>query len=163
MGLSGFGEHARAAGVQAGYLVLRAEAATAPDEVDDRLALDDPRAFVVERVLLANGSPVGMHASWLPPWLERQAPPGALTPLALEHGSLYSAIEAGGVRLHRAEEWLEPALAGEEARHLELEPGSLVQRVRRVVYDDRDRPVAFESDTYRPDAYTYRVELFRSG
>lgn len=161
--LSGFSENARAAGVQAGYLVLRADEATAPDEVADRLAIDDPRAFVVERVLLANGSPVGMHASWLPSWLERQAPPGALTPLALEHGSLYSAIEAAGVRLHRAEEWLEPALAGEEARHLDLEPGSLVQRVRRVVFDDRGRPVAFESDTYRPDAYTYRVELFRKG
>ena len=162
--LSSFSENARAAGREAGYRVLRVGEADAPREVSSRLGITDRRVFVVERVLLANGSPVGVHASHLPLWLARQAPPGTLEPDALARASLYAAVEAGGVALHRGEEWLEPALAGEEgAQRLELEPGSLVQRVRRLVYDAWERPILFEVDTYRPDAYSYRVELFRRG
>ena len=160
--LSGFGEQARAAGVAAGYLVLAAGEAALPDEVAERLGVTDATGFVVERVLLADGAPAGSHASTLPLWLARRLEPSALTPAALAHGSLYAAVEAGGARLHRAVEWLEPALAGEaQAARLGLEPGSLVQRVRRLVHDDLDRPVLFEVDTYRPDVFTYRVELFR--
>ena len=160
--LSGFGEQARAAGVAAGYLVLAAGEAALPDEVAERLGVTDATGFVVERVLLADGAPAGSHASTLPLWLARRLEPSALTPAALAHGSLYAAVEAGGARLHRAVEWLEPALAGEaQAARLGLEPGSLVQRVRRLVHDDQNRPVLFEVDTYRPDVFTYRVELFR--
>jgi DNA-binding GntR family transcriptional regulator len=66
------------------------------------------------------------------------------------------------VTLLRAVETLEPGYAGDEqGAHLGLEPNALVQRVRRTVFDAEGRPVVFEADTYRPDAFTYRVELYR--
>jgi GntR family transcriptional regulator len=161
--LSGFSEHARAAGMAAGYRVLRVGEAPIPEDVVQRLGLDEHRAFAVERVLLANGTPVGMHASWLPLWLVQRARPGTLTPEVLGSGSLYAAIEEADVELYRAEERLEPAMVGPEAAAaLGVEPGALVQRVHRTVWDRKEQPVLVESDTYLPDAYTYRVELYRS-
>ena len=160
--LSGFSEHARAAGMTAGYRVIRAEETLAPEEVARQLELNEPRAFVVERVLLANGLPVGMHVSWLPLGIVKRAQPGTFTGEALGAGSLYSAIDAAGVDLHRAQERLEPArVNGHQAEALGVEPGTLVQRVHRTVWDRQERPVLIESDTYLPDAYTYRVELYR--
>ena len=161
--LSGFSEHARAAGMAAGYRVVRVGEERAPVEVARRLGLEERTAYVVERVLLANGRPVGMHASWLPPWLTREARPGALSADALANGSLYAAIEGAGIEIERAEERLEPALAdAAQAEALGVEPGTLVQRVQRTVWDREPRPVIVESDTYLPEAYTYRVELYRS-
>ncbi len=160
--LSGFSETAAAAGLEAGYQVLAAEERDVAPEIAERLTLPEPRAYVVERVLLANGAPVGMHASAIPRWLAEQVRPGALSAEHLAHASLYAAIESAGVVLLRAIESLEPAFAGDDhGRRLELEPTALVQRVRRTVYDAEGRPVIYEADTYRPDAFTYRVELYR--
>jgi len=76
---------------------------------------------------------------------------------------LYSAIDGTGVDLHRAEERLEPAkVGGHQAAALGVEPGTLVQQVQRTVWDRQERPVLFELDTYLPNAYTYRVELYRA-
>jgi DNA-binding GntR family transcriptional regulator len=160
--LSGFSENAAAAGLEAGYLVLSAgERAVGPD-VAERLALPAACAYVVERVLLANGAPVGMHASAIPLTVAARVRPGALSREHLGHGSLYAAIESAGVTLLRAVETLEPGYAGDEqGGHLGIEPTALVQRVRRTVFDAEGRQVIFEADTYRPDAFTYRVELYR--
>jgi GntR family transcriptional regulator len=160
--LSGFSENAAAAGFVAGYRVLAAGEREVTPEIAERLELPEPRAYVVERVLLANDAPVGMHASAIPPAIAARVQPGALSREHLGHGSLYAAIESAGVTLLRAVETLEPGYAGDEqGAHLGLEPNALVQRVRRTVFDAEGRPVVFEADTYRPDAFTYRVELYR--
>ncbi len=159
--LSGFGENMQAIGMTPSYRTLHADHSRAPTHVADKLRLADGDVFLVERVLLADGRPVGVHTSYLPPWLVERAAAESFARETLNRLSLYRAMETTGVRLHRAEEIVEPALAEpEEAERLEMEPAGLVLRVRRTVYDTRNRPVEHVTIGYRADAYTYRIELY---
>lgn len=160
--LSGFGENASSLGLRAGYTTLQAREEEVPLDVSDRLGIPEPRAFVVERVLLADGRPIGAHRSYLPLWIVEDADTGAFSKDSLSQGSLYAAIEEAGGILHRAEEIVEPALAGsEDAEKLGTEEGALLLRVTRTVYDPGNRPLEHVIITYRSDAYTFRQRLFR--
>jgi len=162
--LSGFGENASESGLRAGYRALRAGEEEVPLEIADRLNTSESRAFVVERVLLADGRPVGAHLSYLPSWIPRNAAPRAFSLESLGRNSLYAAIEQAGGTLARAEEIVEPAFAdAADAEKLETEEGTLLLRVTRMVYDPDDRPLEHVVITYRPDVYTFRQRLFRNG
>lgn len=162
--LTGFGENMAALGLKPGYRTLRAERERVSPEMADRLQTTTSSVFVVERVLLADGQPVGKHKSYLPLWIVDQAPPGAFTPETLSQGSMYRYIEQAGARLYRAVETVEPALAdADEARDLAIEPSSLVLRVARTVYDPVARPIEHVLLTYNANLYTYRVVLYAPG
>lgn len=157
--LSGFGENMAALGITAGYRTLRAEEVIAPSEVSDRLGVPGRRLYLVERVLLADGVPVGAHISYLPMWLVNNASE-AFGPDLLTNGSLYAAVEKAGASVHRAEEIVEPVLLGpSEAEKLETGDGDLALQIRRTVYDISDRPIEYVTITYRADSYTFRLEL----
>lgn len=157
--LSGFGENMASLGLRAGYRTLRAEEALAPMEAADRLSAPGRRAFVVERILLADDAAVGMHTSYLPLWLVRNSPL-SFSRDSLDQGSLYSAFEAAGSVLRRAEETVEPAvLSADEADKVDAEKGDLALKIRRTVYDIEDRPVEYVIIIYRADSYTFRLEL----
>lgn len=158
--LSGFGENMAALGLTASYRVLRAEEAVAPPEVADRLGVPGRRAFLVERVLLADGTPVGAHVSYMPMWLVNDAPGEFAKDALQEGGSLYDAVAAAGSSLGRAEEIVEPVvLDASEAGRLETEDRALGLQVRRTVYDPDGRPIEYVTITYRADSYTFRLEL----
>jgi GntR family transcriptional regulator len=158
--LSGFGEDMVALGLEPGYETLKASRGPVPEEVLSRLQITRAKAYVVERTLLADGEPIGIHTSYLPLWLIGQATEGSFSREALTRGSLYRVIESTGVRLKRADEIVEPAIAGEEeARRLGVKEGELVLRVKRTVYDSGERPVEYVILTYRADLYTYRIQL----
>ena len=160
--LTGFGENMAGLGRKAGYATLRAGEETVPLEVVARLRLPEVRAFVVDRVLLTDGRPVGAHLSYLPLWIINGAPTGSLSREALDSSSLYGTIEESGVVLSRAEEIVEPALAGpEDAKKLDIAEGGLVLRVTRTVYDAEEHPLEYVLITYRSDVYTFRQQLYR--
>ena len=161
-GLSGFGENVSGLGLTAGYRTYKAREETIPLQIADRLGTSGARAFVVDRVLLADGRPVGAHLSYLPSWIVEKAPPGAFSREVLDRGSLYAAMQGAGAVLHRAEETVEPALAGAaDAERLDVEMGALLLRVTRTVYDSEGRPLEHVIITYRPDNYTFRQRLYR--
>lgn len=160
--LSGFGENMRALGLQPGYETLNAQTESVSDEVIARLQDTGSSAFVVERTLMAGSEPVGFHRSYLPLWLVGHMPEGSLTKQALGSGSLYQAIEKAGVEINRADEAVEPKIVEkEEASSLGLEEGSLALQVKRTVFDTNQRPVEYVILVYRPDRYSYRVQLHR--
>ena len=160
--LTGFGENMAGLGRKAGYATLRAGEETVSLEIVDRLRLPEDRAFVVERILLTDGQPVGAHLSYLPLWIVEGASTGAFSREALDSSSLYGAIEESGVALSRADEIVEPALAGlEDARKLAIDKGGLLLRVARTVYDAKERPLEYVLITYRSDAYTFRQQLYK--
>ncbi len=162
-GLTGFGENVAALGIEPGYRTLRAELARVPMEIADRLRLQSPKAFVVDRVLLADGEPVAKHISYLPPWIVKKATPNSFTTASLDKGSLYRAIEQAGVRMCRADEVVEPGLASDdEAEQMEMKASDLVLRVTRTVYDADGVPLEHVLLTYRADSYTYRATLYSS-
>lgn len=162
--LSGFGENAAGSGLMAGYIALRAGEESVPQNITDHLGIPKPRAFVIERVLLADERPVGTHLSCIPLWILESATPGAFSRETLNHSSLYAAIEEAGGMIDRAEEIVEPAVAdAKDAEKLETEEGALLLRVTRTVYDPDDRVLEYVVITYRPDIYTFRQRLSRDG
>ena len=46
------------------------------------------------------------------------------------------------------------------ARHLDVAVGSALLAVRRLIYDDSDRPVQWLHGLYRPDRYEYEMKLY---
>jgi GntR family transcriptional regulator len=160
--LSGFGENMAALGLRASYKTLRAEEAVVSSYVTDRLRSPGKRVYVIERILLADGRPVGKHISYLPPWVVARAPAGTFMRRSLDKNSLYRLMEDVRLRLHRAEEIVEPyTVDGEEAQQLGVQEGGLALRIRRSVYDLDGRPIEYVIITYRADSYTFRIELSR--
>ena len=49
------------------------------------------------------------------------------------------------------------------AKHLDVAVGSALLAVRRLVYDDQDRPIQWLHGLYRPDRYEYEMQLSRVG
>lgn len=160
--LSSFSEDAAAAGRTAGYRLLDVGIREIPAPVQQALALSTPQAFVVERVLLADNAPVGVHRSHVPPWAISRGGPGTFTSETLGQGSLYRMLESTGIELYRAIETFTPGLISvQHAGLLDLEENALVQMIERVVFDRAsERPVLCEHDIYRPDSYTHRVQLY---
>lgn len=160
--LSSFSEDAAAAGRIAGYRLLDIGIRQITSAVQQALDLSTSQSFVIERVLLADDAPVGVHRSHVPLWVVDRAVPGGFSADTLASGSLYRLLESTGVELYRAIETFTPGqLSAEHAALLDLEEDALVQMIERVVFDRAsDRPVLCELDIYRPDSYTHRVQLF---
>jgi len=73
-------------------------------------------------------------------------------------------MEASGVKVGRAHQTISARLADVlVANHLEVAVGSALLAVRRLIYDDHDRPVQWLHGLYRPDRYEYEMQLSRVG
>lgn len=161
--LTGFGENVRALGLEPGYRTFRAEPMRVSREIADRLRAQSGKAFVVERVLLADSEPIAVECSHVPLWIVKAAPAGAFSIDSLDRGSLYRAIAQSGARMFRADEVVEPGLATpEEAERLDTHEDALVLRVARTVVDANGVPLEYVHMTYRADAYTYRTTHYAS-
>jgi GntR family transcriptional regulator len=73
-------------------------------------------------------------------------------------------LEESGVKVGRAVQTISARLADAEvAGHLDLAVGSALLAVRRLIYDEQERPVQWLLGLYRPDRYEYEMQLSRVG
>lgn len=73
-------------------------------------------------------------------------------------------LEESGVKVGRAQQRISARLADAGvAQHLDVSVGAALLAVRRLVFDDQDRPVQWLHGLYRPDRYEYQMELSRVG
>ena len=73
-------------------------------------------------------------------------------------------LEESGVRVGRAHQTISARLADNVlAERLDVAVGTALLAVRRLIYDDVERPVQWLHGFYRPDRYTYELELSRVG
>jgi GntR family transcriptional regulator len=73
-------------------------------------------------------------------------------------------LEESGVKVGRAHQTISARLADNVlAQHLEVSVGSALLAVRRLIYDDADKPVLWLHGFYRPDRYAYEMQLSRVG
>ena len=150
-----------ALGLEPGYRILAAEPRRVPKAIAERLRSHSDKAFVIERILLADGEPIAEHTSYLPLWIVRSGAPDAFSTAALDRDSLYQAIAQAGSHMYRADEVVEPGLATrEEAQRLETHEDALVLRVARTVVDEDGVPLEYVLLTYLAGAYTYRTTVF---
>lgn len=73
-------------------------------------------------------------------------------------------LEDSGVKVGRAQQTISAKLADAVvAKHLDVAVGSALLAVRRLIYDDQERPVQWLHGLYRPDRYEYQMQLSRVG
>jgi GntR family transcriptional regulator len=73
-------------------------------------------------------------------------------------------LEAAGVEIGRARQLISACLADAAvARRLDVQVGSALLAVHRLVYDVNDRPVQWLQGLYRTDRYQYEMQLSRVG
>ena len=73
-------------------------------------------------------------------------------------------LEEAGVKVGRAQQSISARLADAEvADQLQVAVGSALLAVRRVIFDEQERPVQWLHGLYRPDRYEYQMQLSRVG
>jgi GntR family transcriptional regulator len=73
-------------------------------------------------------------------------------------------LEESGVKVGRAEQSISARLADADvADQLQVAVGSALLAVRRVIFDEQERPVQWLHGLYRPDRYEYQMQLSRVG
>ncbi len=77
---------------------------------------------------------------------------------------LLSLLERSGVVADRASQTISATLAGPEiAAALQVEIGSPLIAMTRIVFDDEGRGVEHLSALYRPDLHSFQMEMIRTG
>ena len=158
--LTGLLENLVTMGLQTTVQVIRVDVLPAPDEVAKIMRLPfGERVQKAERVRSTDEGPLSHITTWVP---YRFAQGFGKAELARK--PILVLLEESGVKVGRAEQTISARLADADmARHLEVSVGSALLAVRRLIYDDQDRPVQWLHGLYRPDRYEYQMQLSRVG
>jgi GntR family transcriptional regulator len=160
--LASFAEDMRARGVTPGYRTLGVKRTAATAVVASELGIDrGQRVVCINRVLLADGSPLAISSSWLSPWVT--AAGGVPTTERLDSGSLYEWLDVDcGARIAAGTEFIEAAVADADvASLLQIDESSPVLRTARTSTTADSRPVEYALLYYRADQYRFRVDMVR--
>ena len=158
--LSGLLENLVTMGLRTTVRVLSVHTLRAPDEVARALHLP-PGAQVqkAERVRSTAEGPLSHITTWVPAQYAN-----AFGERELARKPILVLLEEAGVKVGRAEQTISSRLADVDmARHLDVAVGSALLAVRRLIYDEQERPVQWLHGLYRPDRYEYQMQLSRVG
>jgi GntR family transcriptional regulator len=154
-GLSSFSEDMHARGRRPGFAWV--ERGLFPPSPEEAIALalgGGERVSRLVRVRLADDEPLAVERAAV---AARDLP----DPTAVE-GSLYATLRDRGLEPVRALQHLRAAAVGaEDARRLEIPPGSPVMATVRHGYLADGRPVEFTRSVYRGDRYDFVAEMRR--
>lgn len=157
--LTGFVEDMEAQGLAATARVLRAQEITAPAEVCTALELPaEAPVMLIERVRLANGTPLSFDRTYLPLELGR-----GVAEEDLENEPIFAVLERKlATPLREASYALQAVTADTDvAALLEMRVGDAVFRIERTSYTDGGRPVDHEVLHYRGETITFTTRLAR--
>lgn len=129
--------------------------ATFPTSIAEALQLDEPKGTIVRRTRTMDGLPFVYMVAYLPPGIGR-----TMTEQRLREHALMELLLADGIVLASATQSIRAELADVDVcPHIEVELGSPVLYVERLVQDSAGRPVDFVRSWYRGDRYEYTVTL----
>jgi GntR family transcriptional regulator len=158
--LTGLLENLVAMGMRTRVKVLSVERMRAPPDVAEALRLQ--RSELVqkaERVRSTSDGPLSHITTWVPDAISR-----GFGKRELAQKPILVLLEESGVKVGRAEQTISARLADVAmARHLDVAVGSALLAVRRLIYDEDERPVQWLHGLYRPDRYEYQMQLSRVG
>ncbi|MCU0763160.1 MAG: GntR family transcriptional regulator [Hydrogenophaga sp.] len=158
--LTGLLENLVAMGMRTKVKVLAVERLRAPADVAEVLRLSrSDWVQKAERVRSTADGPLSHITTWVP-----DAISSGFGKRELTQKPLLVLLEESGVKVGRAEQTISARLADVAmARHLDVAVGSALLAVRRLIYDEDDRPVQWLHGLYRPDRYEYQMQLSRVG
>jgi GntR family transcriptional regulator len=158
--LTGLLENIVSMGLRTKARVLSCETLAAPDAVAQALhiAPGTPVQKAV-RVRSTPAGPLSLTTTHVPAALAR-----SFGKRELARQPILLLLENSGVRIGRAVQTLSAKLADADvARHLDMQVGSALLAVTRLIFDDQERPVQWLHGLYRPDRYQYEMQLSRVG
>ena len=158
--LTGLLENLVSMGLRTSVTVMELDTLAASGSVAQALDVSaGDRVQKAVRVRSTREGPLSRLTTWVPLSVAR-----AFTRRELTRKPILLLLEEDGVRVGRAEQTLTAVLAdAESAQHLDVPIGGSLLAVRRLIYDDKDRPVQWLHGLYRPDRYEYRMQLSRVG
>jgi GntR family transcriptional regulator len=155
--LSGFSADMRAINLNVTSQLIEFKQEPSGPTLADRLGIKPGNpVYVLDRIRLVNGEPVGLEYPRIPvsvcPGLER---------FDFSQESLYRVMrEEYQLILDRASQTIEASLVDwHEARLLMVDPGVPAIRGRRTVFDPQGRVLEMSTAVYRGDRYRYQLEL----
>jgi DNA-binding GntR family transcriptional regulator len=136
--------------------VLAAQEVEADDELASVLALPAGAAVLsVERLRLADGTPLAIMHNYLPAGLLKGRPEDAL-----EQTGLYELLRSQGVELHAGEQVIGARHAtAAEAKLLQAPRTATVLTMTRTTFDAAGHPVEHGSHAYLADRYSFKMTL----
>jgi GntR family transcriptional regulator, N-acetylglucosamine utilization regulator len=159
--LTSFSDDMKERGLEPSHRILNLKYVEPSKNVRAQLELPEStkKVLLLERLRLADGVPIGIHYSYLP------LSSGQIITLEEvdEYGSLYDLLQ-GKFNLipSEADETLEATIAdAEEAQLLEVNIGSPLLLIERIVWSQTRYPMEFVKVLYRADRYKYFVHLNR--
>ncbi len=158
--LTGLLENLVSMGLKTSVNVLEVEMVTASANVASALQLQpgDPVQKAV-RVRSTREGPLSHITTYVPADIGRQ-----FGRRELAKKPILVLLEESGVVVGRAHQTISARLADVAvARHLDVAVGSALLAVRRLIYNDQDRPIQWLHGLYRPDRYEYEMQLSRVG
>jgi GntR family transcriptional regulator len=147
-------------GVRTSVKVLDAKMVPATPEVAHALAVQvgEPVQKAV-RVRSTQQGPIAHFTTWVPAAVAQRFGKRELAgkPILL-------LLEGAGVKVGRAVQTISARMADASvAGPLDVALGSALLAVRRIIYDEHERPVQWLHGLYRPDRYEYEMELSPGG
>jgi GntR family transcriptional regulator len=158
--LTGLLENIVSMGLRTKVRVVECEVLPAPEAVAPLLQLG-PGALVQKavRVRTTPQGPLSHITTFVPAELAR-----GFGRRELQAKPILVLLEESGVRIGHATQTISARLADVPvARELEVEVGSALLAVTRLIHDEAGRPVQWLSGLYRPDRYHYEMQLSRVG
>lgn len=160
--LTGFSEQVRARGMRPTSRMVEYGRITRDTDRDARFFDVGTRLVRIVRLRCANEVPIAIHAAILPEQLAERASCDESQLRAHPSLSLYERLEAAGVGLTWAEEYLRARGAtAREARLLKVPRGTPVMDVLRLTRQEGDRLMEVVRSVLLGDRYTYVVYLER--
>ena len=160
MQLTGLLENIVTMGLRTKVQVVSCEVIASADDVAQALLIE-PGARVQKavRVRSTGEGPLSVITTHVPEPLAR-----GFGRKELARQPILLLLEASGVRIGRAVQTLSARLADAVvARQLDVQVGSALLAVTRLIYDEQERPVQWLHGLYRPDRYQYQMQLSRVG
>jgi GntR family transcriptional regulator len=144
-------------GIRPGWRVLDERQVAAPAAVREALRLNGkPHVTRIRRLRLADAEPIGIHTVYLPEAIAAQ-----INRAALQEGESLRYLghlpQIQGSRAHRTIEAV--AATGTDAKLLEVEPGSPILQIERLVVAADGTPLEFLQARYRGDRFKYQITL----
>lgn len=128
-----------------------------PDIVDALRLESGERVQRSVRVRMIDGEPFAYLVTFVP-----QRIGATFTEAELSAQPLLTLIERSGVKVERATQTLTAALAGPDvAEALDIEIGAPLLALTRIVFDTRRRGIEHLTALYRPDRYSFQMDLVR--
>ena len=158
--LTGLLENLVTMGLRTTVKVLSVQRLGATADVAQALQIP-PKAWVqkAERVRSTPEGPLSHITTWVPDSIA-----SGFGKRELAKKPILMLLEDSGVKVGRAEQTISARLADVAmARHLEVAVGSALLAVRRLIYDQDERPIQWLHGLYRPDRYEYQMQLSRVG